>query len=87
VLRAHRADPRTARTPFVFLTGRAERADVRAGMTLGADDYLTKPFTRADLLDAVHARLARYGVRDSRPSPEKRTDGSGQTRPDESVSA
>jgi DNA-binding response OmpR family regulator len=56
-------------------------------MTLGADDYLTKPFTRADLLDAVHARLARYGVRDSRPSPEKRTDGSGQTRPDESVSA
>ncbi|HYQ46016.1 MAG TPA: sigma-54 dependent transcriptional regulator [Polyangiaceae bacterium] len=59
VLRAIREDPALASTPFIFLTAKAERADVRAGMNLGADDYLTKPFTARDLLDAVRIRMRR----------------------------
>ncbi|HYP76972.1 MAG TPA: sigma-54 dependent transcriptional regulator [Polyangiaceae bacterium] len=59
VLRAIREDPAIASTPFIFLTAKAERADVRAGMNLGADDYLTKPFTARELLDAVRIRMRR----------------------------
>ena len=43
--------------PFVFISSKTERLDVRTGMELGADDYLTKPFTQAELLNAVNARL------------------------------
>ena len=46
-------------TPFVFLTAKGEKADFRAGMNLGADDYLTKPVARVDLLNAITARLKR----------------------------
>jgi DNA-binding NarL/FixJ family response regulator len=59
VLEALRADPATARIPFVFLTAKGERNDVRAGMNLGADDYLVKPVRVKDLLDAIAARLER----------------------------
>jgi diguanylate cyclase len=52
-----RKNPDTAKIPFIFLTGRGERPDVRKGMNLGADDYLTKPFTRVELLRAIDARL------------------------------
>lgn len=50
----------TARIPFIFLTALAEKDDMRKGMELGADDYLTKPFTSAELLGAVNARLQRH---------------------------
>ena len=43
--------------PFIFLTARAGQEDIRKGMTLGADDYLTKPFTRLELLQAIQTRL------------------------------
>jgi DNA-binding NarL/FixJ family response regulator len=59
VLEVLRADPATTRIPFVFLTAKGERNDVRAGMNLGADDYLVKPVRVADLLDAIAARLER----------------------------
>src|SRR6516162_4711167 len=59
VLRALRDDPATMTTPFIFLTARGERVDHRAGMDLGADDYLTKPVNKEDLLKAIHARLRR----------------------------
>jgi len=59
VLAALRADLRTANIPFIFLTARGEKPDVRAGMNLGADDYLTKPAAKADLLQAIRARLKR----------------------------
>jgi DNA-binding NarL/FixJ family response regulator len=59
VLETLRAEPRTAHLPFIFLTGWNEPADVRTGMNLGADDYLTKPVTPDDLLAAVRARLRR----------------------------
>ncbi|MBV6621763.1 MAG: EAL domain-containing response regulator [Rivularia sp. (in: Bacteria)] len=47
----------TAAIPFIFLTARNAKADVRQGMDLGADDYLTKPFTRSELLNAIMSRL------------------------------
>lgn len=58
-LSALRADTATARIPFIFLTAKGERADVRAGMNLGADDYLIKPVRVEELLDAISARLER----------------------------
>lgn len=57
VLAALRDFPATALTPFIFLTARTDRRDVRRGMNLGADDYLTKPFSVAELIDSVEARL------------------------------
>ena len=59
VLAALRAHAATARIPFIFLTAKGERADVRAGMNLGADDYLVKPVRVDDLLEAIAARLER----------------------------
>jgi len=47
----------TANIPFIFLTAKAERTDIRKGMGLGADDYLTKPFDDMDLLNAIEVRL------------------------------
>lgn len=47
----------TATIPFIFLTAKTEKSDVRKGMNLGADDYLTKPFDDIELLDAVEMRL------------------------------
>jgi DNA-binding NarL/FixJ family response regulator len=62
VLIAIRHHPATASTPFIFLTARGEKPDIRAGMNLGADDYLVKPVTRSDLLEAVDARLERQRI-------------------------
>jgi two-component system, OmpR family, alkaline phosphatase synthesis response regulator PhoP len=59
VLAALRKEASTATIPFVFLTAMADKANVRQGMELGADDYLTKPFTREELLRAVKTRLAK----------------------------
>lgn len=47
----------TAGIPFIFLTAKAEKKDFRKGMSLGADDYITKPFDESDLLNAVELRL------------------------------
>lgn len=59
VLAELRRDSGLAATPFIFLTAKGEKPDVRAGMNLGADDYLTKPVVKAELLDAIRSRLAR----------------------------
>jgi DNA-binding NarL/FixJ family response regulator len=59
VLQAVRDDRTIAGTPFIFLTAKGEKRDQRAGMNLGADDYLTKPVTATDLLNAIVARFAR----------------------------
>lgn len=57
VLTHLRSLPQMATVPFVFLTAKADKPDMRQGMELGADDYVTKPFTRAELLNAVNSRL------------------------------
>lgn len=52
-------EPATATIPFIFLTAKAEKEDVRKGMSLGADDYITKPFEEVELLNAIEGRLKR----------------------------
>lgn len=49
--------PQTANIPFVFLTAKAEKSDLRRGMNLGADDYITKPFYKDELLSVIETRL------------------------------
>jgi serine/threonine protein kinase/CheY-like chemotaxis protein len=62
VLRKLQAQPSTAMIPFIFLTALADRQYVRYGMALGADDYLTKPFTSDELLDTIQTRLAKHAA-------------------------
>src|SRR3954452_2791740 len=47
----------TQQIPFIFLTAKTERSDMRKGMQLGADDYITKPFEGSELLSAIEIRL------------------------------
>jgi DNA-binding response OmpR family regulator len=61
-LQALQREEDTAAIPFIFLTARADRPDVRHGMELGADDYLVKPFTAQELLRAVSVRLGRQAA-------------------------
>ena len=59
VLQALHKDAALALIPFIFLTAKGEKPDVREGMNLGADDYLTKPVMREELLAAISARFDR----------------------------
>ncbi|AWA30917.1 transcriptional regulator [Flavobacterium magnum] len=52
----------TRAIPFVFMTAKSERSDIRKGMELGADDYLTKPFDDTELLSAIETRLKKKQV-------------------------
>lgn len=54
--------PETASIPFIFLTAKTEKSDIRKGMVLGADDYLTKPFDETDLMNAVETRLKKVAL-------------------------
>ncbi|MFT7590799.1 MAG: CRP-like cAMP-binding protein [bacterium] len=53
-------NPQTMRIPFILLTAKAEKIDIRKGMSLGADDYIVKPFDETDLLTAVENRLRKF---------------------------
>lgn len=55
-------DVQTASIPFIFLTAKTERADMRKGMELGADDYLMKPFEESELLNAIEIRLKKAAL-------------------------
>jgi DNA-binding response OmpR family regulator len=59
VLAHLRADPATADTPVILLTARGQDADVDRGFELGAQDYVTKPFSPKELRRRVHALLSR----------------------------
>jgi DNA-binding response OmpR family regulator len=54
--------PETATIPFIFLTAKTEKSDLRKGMNLGADDYLTKPFDDTELLNAIETRLRKSAL-------------------------
>jgi two-component system, sensor histidine kinase and response regulator len=71
-LTALRDDEVTATIPFIFLSGASEKIDMRKGMELGADDYLTKPFTHKELMAAVNARLDKQA--DFQRQSEKKLD-------------
>ena len=70
VLQAVRLNRATATTPFVFFSAKGEKPDVRAGMNLGADDYLVKPTPRTDLLEALEARFERQRLHHERLKEE-----------------
>jgi DNA-binding NarL/FixJ family response regulator len=60
VLQQLRQNPATSKTPFIFMSAKGEKKDLRAGMNLGADDYLIKPVSRDELLAAIEARFERH---------------------------
>ncbi|BDT71633.1 sensor histidine kinase RcsC [Comamonadaceae bacterium OS-4] len=62
LIKALRSHPATATLPVIMLTARADRSDTRTGMNLGADDYLTKPCRREELLAGISARLERSRI-------------------------
>ncbi|MCX2720111.1 response regulator [Lentiprolixibacter aurantiacus] len=62
VLKALSGNEETRGIPFIFLSAKTERSDVRKGMELGADDYLTKPFEEAELIGAIESRIAKMAI-------------------------
>lgn len=62
VLETLSKNPKTQFIPFIFLSAKTERSDVRKGMNLGADDYITKPFTEEELISAIESRLAKSSI-------------------------
>lgn len=75
-----RDNPDTASIPFIFLSAKADRTDVRRGMNLGADDYLTKPFTSEELSDAIAARLQKQAEAFQRYESEMKQAASSLTQ-------
>ena len=77
VLEALSKNPDTKHIPFVFLSAKTEHKDIRKGMDMGADDYLTKPFEENDLLSAIESRLAKSAIlKDEKNNPQNQTDNS-----------
>jgi DNA-binding NarL/FixJ family response regulator len=66
VLNALRENEETASIPFIFLTAKGEKTDLRLGMNLGADDYLAKPVSNTELVKAVKARFERQRAHEQR---------------------
>jgi CheY-like chemotaxis protein len=64
VLQSLQNDIKTSNIPFLFLTARSSKEDIRQGMNLGADDYLTKPFEYSELINAVNSRLKKNESKD-----------------------
>jgi CRP-like cAMP-binding protein len=60
----------TKRIPFIFLSAKTERKDIRKGMDLGADDYITKPFDESEIFSAIESRLAKIAIYNEQTSTE-----------------
>ena len=75
VLEALTKNESTQHIPFIFLSAKTERKDVRRGMDLGADDYITKPFSEDELISAIESRLAKASIlKDLREKKEEKTE-------------
>lgn len=59
VLKELSKDESTSNIPFIFLSAKTEHKEIRMGMDMGADDYLTKPFEEDELISAIESRLAK----------------------------
>lgn len=75
VLHLLRKNEDTAFTPFIFLSAKTERSDLRKGMDMGADDYITKPFDDIELLNAVETRLRKYDILHEKYSSDEKGAG------------
>lgn len=71
VLTELQKQPLLAHIPFIFMTAKVEREDLRLGMELGADDYITKPFTPVELLSAIRARMKKQQQYSSQYNEER----------------
>ncbi|WP_035336555.1 response regulator [Dokdonia sp. PRO95] len=65
VLEALSSDPATSHIPFIFLSAKTEHKEIRKGMDMGADDYLTKPFEEEELISAIESRIAKAMILNS----------------------
>ncbi len=74
VLEALAGNENTKHIPFIFLSAKTERKDVRKGMDLGADDYITKPFEEEELISAIESRLAKASILKDRKDIEKQAE-------------
>ncbi|WP_343692145.1 response regulator [Chitinophaga sp.] len=82
VLQMLNKDDKPCKIPFIFLTARSERAEIRKGMDMGADDYITKPFDPSELLSAIecqlrkaaHARISSVKVKPLTTEEENKAD-------------
>tara|TARA_R110002073_G_scaffold40547_5_gene114972 strand:+ start:79548 stop:80603 length:1056 start_codon:yes stop_codon:yes gene_type:complete len=72
-------DTDAKKIPFIFLSAKTDRTDVRKGMDMGADDYLTKPFEEHELLSAIESRLAKVAILKENLSSNKKTQTAGQS--------
>ncbi len=70
----------TKSIPFIFLSAKTERKDIRKGMELGADDYLTKPFSESELIGAIESRLAKMAILKEASEKKLAIDPSSETR-------
>ncbi len=71
VLHLLRKNETTENIPFIFLTAKTERSDLRKGMEMGADDYITKPFEDIELLNAIEVRLKKSAVLQNKYTPSQ----------------
>lgn len=65
----------TCQIPFIFMSVKSEPEDIRHGMNMGADDYITKPFKEQDLLAAIASRIAKHDILKDRKRKKKETSG------------
>lgn len=72
ILKILSRDPELSKVPFIFLTAKSELTDIRKGMNLGADDYITKPFQKDELLSVVEMRLQKVERSPVLPPSESR---------------
>ncbi|WP_298878100.1 response regulator [uncultured Polaribacter sp.] len=70
----------TKHIPFIFLSAKTERKDVRKGMDLGADDYITKPFTEDELISAIESRIAKASILKERREEKNETEEEEEIR-------
>ncbi|WP_339609141.1 response regulator [uncultured Planktosalinus sp.] len=81
VLKELASDDSTKYIPFIFLSAKTEHKDIRKGMDLGADDYLTKPFEENDLISALESRLAKTAIlKEERERTKKAIDNDSDLR-------
>lgn len=74
VLHLLHQNPELRNTPFIFLTAKSERNEMRKGMELGADDYITKPFDETELLHAIESRFRKAVMQKTDTETEEETE-------------